>query len=68
MNRIKAQELTDVLLDQPKLEQKTVPVVQMGKARKWIMYAAAAMLTGILVTGAFLFSDNPVDQMKENTS
>jgi hypothetical protein len=29
------------------------------------MYAAAAMLTGILVTGAFMFSDKPVEQMKE---
>lgn len=58
MSRIKAQEAHEPA-------PKTAPVVQMGKARKWIIYAAAAMLTGILVTGAFLFSDKPVDQMKE---
>jgi hypothetical protein len=65
MNRIKAQELAATILEQPKLDQNPAPVVQMVKARKWVMYAAAAMLTGILVTGAFLFSDKPVNQMKQ---
>jgi hypothetical protein len=64
MSRIKSQKNTATILELPKLDQ-TTPVVQMHKARKWIMYAAAAMLTGILVTGAFLFSDKPVDQMKQ---
>lgn len=65
MSRIKTQEAGAVMEELPKLELKPASVVQMGKARKWVMYAAAAMLTGILVTGAFLFSDKPVDQMKE---
>ncbi len=65
INRIKSQEQSSSILAQSKLVQKTAPVVQMGKAHKWIMYAAAAMLTGILVTGAFMFSDKPVNQMKE---
>ena len=65
MSRIMAQEAQDAVLEAYEPAPKTAPVVQMVKARKWIMYAAAAMLTGILVTGAFLFSDQPVDQMKE---
>jgi hypothetical protein len=65
MSRIKAQEETATILEQPKLDQDPAPLVQMVKARKWVMYAAAAMITGILVTGAFLFSDKPVDQMKQ---
>lgn len=65
MSRIKNQETQDAVLEVHEPAFKTAPVVQMVKARKWIMYAAAAMLTGILVTGAFLFSDKPVEQMKE---
>ncbi|HQR92491.1 MAG: hypothetical protein B7Y15_02210 [Bacteroidetes bacterium 24-39-8] len=65
MSRIKSQEEAATILELPKLVQHPTPVVQMRKARKWMMYAAAAMLTGILVTGAFLFSDKPVDQMKQ---
>ena len=65
MSEIKAQELAATILEQPKLDQDPAPLVQMVKARKWVMYAAAAMLTGILVTGAFLFSDKPVNQMKQ---
>ncbi|OYU56130.1 MAG: hypothetical protein CFE25_02485 [Chitinophagaceae bacterium BSSC1] len=65
MSRIKTQEEQASVLDSEKLDQKQAPVVQMGKARKWIMYAAAAMLTGVLITGAFMFSDKPVEQMKE---
>ncbi len=33
-------------------------VVTLRIARKWIQYAAAAVVTGILVTGAFLFTDD----------
>ncbi len=65
MSRIKSHEEAATILELPKLDQHPTPVVQMVKARKWIMYAAAAMITGILVTGAFLFSDKPVDQMKQ---
>ncbi len=65
ISKIKIQEQRSSILAQPKLIQKSAPLLQMVKARKWIMYAAAAMLTGILVTGAFLFSDKPVEQMKE---
>lgn len=64
MSRIKKQEAQDAILEAHEPAPKTAPVVQMVKARKWIMYAAAAMITGILVTGAFLFSDKPVDQIK----
>lgn len=64
MNRIMTQEAQDAILEAHEPAPKTAPVVQMVKARKWIMYAAAAMITGILVTGAFLFSDKPVDQIK----
>jgi hypothetical protein len=64
LSRLKTQE-TSAILELSNLNQKSAPVVQMSKARKWIMYAAAAMLTGILVTGAFLYSDKPVEQMKE---
>lgn len=33
-------------------------VITFHIARKWIQYAAAAVVTGILVTGAFLFTDD----------
>lgn len=33
-------------------------VITLRIARKWMQYAAAAVVTGILVTGAFLFTDD----------
>ena len=33
-------------------------LVVMRKANKWMQYVAAAMMAGVLVTGAFLYTDN----------
>jgi hypothetical protein len=41
-----------------KQEAKVVPF---RKARRWMQYAAAAMISGILVTGAFLYTDTGND-------
>jgi hypothetical protein len=37
--------------------EKKSPVITLRIARKWLQYAAAAVFTGVLVTGAFLFTD-----------
>ena len=42
-------------------------VITLRIARKWIQYAAAAVVTGILVTSAFLFTDDS-SNYQENTS
>lgn len=36
-------------------------VITLRIARKWMQYAAAAVVTGILVTGAFLFTDDSMN-------
>ncbi len=36
---------------------KTTPVVPMKKMRNWMSYAAAAMLTAVMVIGSFMYSD-----------
>jgi hypothetical protein len=36
-------------------------IVPFRKARRWMQYAAAAMISGILVTGAFLYTDTGND-------
>ncbi len=41
----------------PPGEQKA-KVVRMNFAKRWTQYVAAAVITGILVTGAFLYTDN----------
>ncbi|MCW3088867.1 MAG: hypothetical protein JWQ78_2253, partial [Sediminibacterium sp.] len=33
-------------------------VVKMNFARRWVQYAAAAVISGVLVTSAFLYTDN----------
>lgn len=38
-------------------EKKETKIVTLKFARKWMQYAAAAVMAGILVTGAFLFTD-----------
>jgi len=38
-------------------EKKTATIVHMKKARRWMQYAAAALVAGVLVTGAFLYTD-----------
>jgi len=65
MNRIKSQEADTAMEALPQLEQKSAQVVPMRTMRRWVMYAAAAVLMGVLVTGSFLFSDKPMEQMKE---
>jgi hypothetical protein len=41
--------------------QPQARVVGLRLARKWMQYAAAALVTGVLVTGAFLYTDNPAN-------
>jgi hypothetical protein len=38
--------------------EKKAKVVKMNFAKRWTQYAAAAVMAGILVTGAFLYTDN----------
>jgi hypothetical protein len=45
--------------------KKDVKVVRMRKANRWMQYMAAAMMAGILVTGAFLFTDTNSDLSNE---
>lgn len=35
--------------------------VSLRIARRWMQYAAAAVFAGVLITGAFLFTDNPAN-------
>lgn len=42
-------------------QQPQARVVSLRLARKWMQYAAAALVTGVLVTGAFLYTDNPAN-------
>ena len=65
MQRIKAEASTASIEALPQAQQQTALVVPMRTMRKWVIYAAAAVLMGVLVTGSFLFSDKPVEQMKE---
>lgn len=43
----------------------TARVITMRRANKWMQYAAAAMMAGMLVTGAFLFTDNRTNYDQE---
>lgn len=38
------------------------PVVKMSQVRKWMAYAAAALVAGILVTAGFIFTDKDVQR------
>jgi hypothetical protein len=42
-------------------QQPQARIVSLRLARKWMQYAAAALVTGVLVTGAFLYTDNPAN-------
>lgn len=47
--------------------KKAAPVFSIRLAKKWMQYAAAAVVAGVLVTGAFLYTDNselPVEYEK----
>lgn len=55
--------------DFTKIARSSAPegkVITLRIARKWIQYAAAAVVTGILVTSAFLFTDDSSNYL-ENT-
>ncbi len=39
-------------------EKQPAKVITLRIARKWMQYAAAALVAGVLVTGAFLYTDN----------
>jgi hypothetical protein len=39
-------------------EKKEAKVVTLQKARRWMQYAAVAVVAGVLITGAFLFTDS----------
>ncbi|HVZ26743.1 MAG TPA: hypothetical protein VG842_11835, partial [Sediminibacterium sp.] len=45
--------LAEVVMQQPKAK-----VVTMRKARRWVQYAAAAVFAGVLISGAYLFTDD----------
>ena len=38
--------------------KKEAKVIGLRTARRWMQYAAAALVAGVLVTGAFMFTDN----------
>jgi hypothetical protein len=42
-----------------KKKKLTATIVSFHNTRKWISYAAAAVMAGLLVTGAFLYTDRP---------
>lgn len=42
-------------------QQPKAKIVSLRLARRWMQYAAAALVTGVLVTGAFLYTDNPAN-------
>lgn len=46
--------------------KKHAVVFNMRHARKWTQFAAAAIMTGVLVMGAFLFTDNNGNVKNEN--
>ncbi len=46
--------------------QKRAVIFNMKSARKWMQFAAAAMITGVLVMGAFMFTDNSSNLRNEN--
>ena len=39
-------------------KKKEAKIVRLKMARRWMQFAAAAVVTGVLVTGAFLYTDN----------
>lgn len=46
-------KLAETVMQQPKAR-----LVTMRKARRWVQYAAAAVLAGVLISGAYLFTDD----------
>ncbi len=41
------------------IQKTTAKIVQFNQVKRWMSYAAAAILAGILITNAFLFTDKP---------
>ena len=54
LNRIAA----DASAETP-IQKTPAKVIGFNQAKKWMSYAAAAILAGILITNAFLFTDKP---------
>lgn len=54
LNRIAA----DTTIETP-IQITPAKVIGFNQAKKWMSYAAAAILVGILITNAFLFTDKP---------
>ncbi|MDD2792438.1 MAG: hypothetical protein PHD73_04610 [Sediminibacterium sp.] len=44
------------------LPKTAAPVMSMSQVRKWMGYAAAALVAGILVTAGFIFTDSDVQR------
>ena len=65
LQRIRLEDTAATMDALPQVQKEPALVVPMKAMRKWVIYAAAAVLMGVLVTGSFLFSDKPVEQMKE---
>lgn len=40
-------------------KKSTATIISFRNTRKWISYAAAAVMAGLLVTGAFMYTDRP---------
>jgi hypothetical protein len=49
-----AEKMAETVMQQ----QPKAKLVAMRKARRWVQYAAAAVLAGVLISGAYLFTDD----------
>ena len=54
LNRIAAETTVEA-----PIQKATAKVVGFNQVKRWMSYAAAAILAGILITNAFLFTDKP---------
>lgn len=54
LNRIAAETTVEA-----PIQKTTAKIVQFNQVKRWMSYAAAAILAGILITNAFLFTDKP---------
>lgn len=54
LNRIVAETTVEA-----PIQKSTAKIVRFNQVKRWMSYAAAAILAGILITNAFLFTDKP---------
>lgn len=54
LNRIAAETTVEA-----PIQKTTAKIVRFNQVKRWMSYAAAAILAGILITNAFLFTDKP---------